>query len=173
MQERPALRQKIKAYEYKIKNQEYFDQNNIRIDDLIKLNISKPDFEYRHITIDDIQNDNSDYSKNYRYLDLNGKLDSQLDEMYRRSFRDQLDNEVNKNIQKNRNKENELFDKYNFKKLNKKQDDIKINNSIDLNQLSKDSVNYNELRRLKFQSIARVYSPENSYKQNIDHKNFI
>lgn len=41
LQEKPELRQKIKAYEYKIKNKDQFELNNIKIDDLIKLDISK------------------------------------------------------------------------------------------------------------------------------------
>jgi len=63
LQQRPDLRQKIKAYEYKLRNQENFELNNIKIDDLIKLSISKPELEFRHVTIDDIQKNLSNNSQ--------------------------------------------------------------------------------------------------------------
>lgn len=64
-----------------MKNRENFDLNNIRIDDLIKLNISKPELEHRHVTIDDIQNEFSDISNNNRFYDLNHELDIQLNQI--------------------------------------------------------------------------------------------
>lgn len=57
MQEKPELRQKIKAYEYKLKNKDQFELNNIKIDDLIKLDISKTKIGIKYVTVDDIQKD--------------------------------------------------------------------------------------------------------------------
>lgn len=57
LQEKPELRQKIKAYEYKLKNKDQFELNNIKIDDLIKLDISKTKIGIKYVTVDDIQKD--------------------------------------------------------------------------------------------------------------------